>query len=707
MFDYGISGMKGVIGGQKIDRRRLAPKRLARFERGTRESSGKRITAVGIRSLIAVGMIAVMAVVATRAFLVKRVQYVSTLLDSLTFDHRIGALSSVISCAALLVVGRLYALQGSEFSKWRGIAEKQHKASVRVQGARGTVIDAMGRSLAVSVKAVSVGVHPSEVTDAPRVVDALSRILGRSAEEIKAKLAEKKPFVWLARGLPVSLAAELKPLKLDGVSMVQEFRRYYPQGGIAGPVLGRVSRDGDGLSGVERQFESVLKADDMRLPMRRDARGRLLNVTAPLGAGEVTGGLLREGSKNASGREALIRAAHDLSPVVREEGGVVAISLDSVVQGIVEEEFNRGEKESQAKRVFGMVMDAESGEVLSIAQSSSFNPNRFDKVDPVELRSAVLQDSFEPGSTLKPIVAALALDAGKVSATENINCENGRYQIGKHTIRDVHPSGVLSFGDVLVRSSNICMAKMGMRMGRSGLYAALRDFGFGAATDIELQGEAKGILRNVAQWSEIDQATHSFGQGISVTTLQLVQAYAALANGGLLVHPTLRKPNPNGRREARRVLSSASAKTVAEILTGVTEGEHGTGKNAAIAGVKVHGKTGTAQKARENGRGYDPDKILASFVGFVNAEEIGLSRKLVMLVAVDEPGVMPRWGGAVAAPVFKRAMSRILTHLLTTGSQDRGVQDRQNRDDTDGDTAHGELEEQRIANALGKSSRLS
>ncbi len=658
MFEYGVSGMKGVIGGQRVDRRRMkqSAKSWSRPQR-VQFGHANRLLTVFARFGCGVVAVLVLAGVAIKSSVAAIAHRISSFLDSLTFQHRISTLSSVICCGALLVVGRLYALQGSEFSKWQGIAEKQHKASVRVQGARGSVVDTMGRSLAVSVKAVSVGVHPAEITDLPRAVDSLARVLGKDPKEIRAKLSERKPFVWVARGLPVSLAAELKPLKLEGVSMVQEFRRYYPQGGIAGPVLGRVSRDGDGLSGVERQFESVLKADDLRLPMRRDARGRLMNVTSNAPNADV----------------ALVRSSHDVSPVVREEGQVVAISLDSVIQGIVEEEFNRGESESQAKRVFGLVMDAETGEILSLAQSSSFNPNRFDNVEPSELRSAVLQDNFEPGSTLKPIVAALALDAGKVSLNESIDCENGRYQIGKHTIRDVHPSGVLSFGEVLVRSSNICMAKMGMRMGKARLYSGLTAFGFGAPTKIELQGEARGILREVGKWSDVDEATHSFGQGVSVTALQMAQAYSALANGGLLVRPTLRKQQPGDRHEAVRVLSPNAAKSVAEILTGVTEGEHGTGKNAAIEGVKVHGKTGTAQKARANGRGYDPDKILASFVGFVNAEEIGLKRKLVMFVGVDEPGVTPRWGGAVAAPVFKRAMSRILTHLLTTGSSEPQV----------------------------------
>ena len=252
-----------------------------------------------------------------------------------------------------------------------------------------------------------------------------------------------------------------------------------------------------------------------------------------------------------------------------------------------------------------------------------------------------------------------------------LDCEGGRYRFGGHTIRDVHPIDTVSFSEVLVQSSNICMAKIGARMGIKRLHEALESFGFGKTTGLELKGEAAGILRAPERWRTIDIATHSFGQGVAVTALQLVQAYGALANGGLLVRPTLLKQPTGEPVESRRILRPETASTISQAIRGVTEAEHGTGKKAKISGVTVYGKTGTAQKARRDGRGYDPDRVLASFIGYVDGQEVGLDRRLVMLVIVDEPGVKPRWGGTLAGPIFRRSMERVLSHLLT---QDSGLQ---------------------------------
>ena len=312
-------------------------------------------------------------------------------------------------------------------------------------------------------------------------------------------------------------------------------------------------------------------------------------------------------------------------------------------------------------------MDADSGDILGMAQVPRFDPNKFENVSPEDLRNVLIQDSFEPGSTMKPLVAAAALESKVVSSTERMNCESGQYAFGKKVVRDVHPVGIVPFSEALVRSSNICMAKVGVRLGRDRLRKALSNFGFGATTEIELPGESKGILRPASEWKDIDVATHSYGQGVAVTALQIVQAYAALANGGYLVKPRIVKDEPHG--EAKPVVSSTVANKVAEILAGVTESGHGTGKQARISGLRVSGKTGTAQKASLKGRGYDTDRILASFIGFVDANAIGVDRRLVMLVAVDEPGVTPRWGGVLAAPVFKHSMERVLSHLLTNEGQ--------------------------------------
>lgn len=593
-------------------------------------------------------------------------------LDSIGASGRLSFLGACFTLMASLIAIRVCTLQTTEFEKWSKFASRQHDTSVMVQGARGNIYDRSGRSLAVSVRSVALGVHPEQLRERPDAAARLAELSGKPLSYIEEKLRETKPFVWIARGLPVSTEESFKPSESQGIQLVPEFRRYYPQGAILGPVLGRVGRDGEGLSGLERQFDATLRGRALRVSVRRDARGRLLNAIK-VDAEEADPMRLLERVRSGEIFSRLVQPlTGETAPeetVIRNEGDTVQLSIDAVIQGIVEEELNRGEQDGKAARVFGLVLDAENGELLALAQSSSFNPNVLDEITPRELKSAVLQDNFEPGSTLKPLVTAAALDAGVLNAGEMLDCENGSYRIGRHTIRDVHPQKVLSVGEVLVRSSNICMAKIGQRLGKERLYGALRNLGFGAPSGIELQGEAGGILRHQSKWSQVDEATHAFGQGISVTALQMAQAYGALANGGLLIHPTIIKRNGEPV-PSTRVFSRAHAAAVAEMLRGVTEGEHGTGRQAAIQGLTVFGKTGTAQKARVNGKGYDPDKILASFIGFVDGESIGVKRKLVMYVAVDEPAVRPRWGGTLAAPVFRRAMSRILSHLLTVDPEE-------------------------------------
>ncbi len=583
---------------------------------------------------------------------------------------RLGCQSLGLILLALIITTRLYSLQNVEFTKWQELAAKQHQTSIQIQGARGDVFDATGRTLATSVEAVSVGIHPRLIKDIEKTSKVLAGELGIAPQELQKRIESNRSFFWLERGLDKEVGKRLEQVTLPGVSAIKEFRRYYPQGTLAAPILGRVSRDGEGQAGIERRFNLELSAKSLNFPVRRDALGRL--VTASI-AGENT-----QSAPFMQGLFSIVNATKDaLSPesaeasspdyLFRKEGGDVSLTIDSFVQSILEEEFSKAAKTASAKRVYGMVMDADSGDILGMAQVPRFDPNKFENVSPEDLRNVLIQDSFEPGSTMKPLVAAAALENKVVSPNETMNCESGQYVFGKKIVRDVHPVGVVPFSEALVRSSNICMAKVGVRLGRDRLRRALSDFGFGATTNIELPGEARGILRPTSDWKDIDVATHSYGQGVAVTALQIVQAYAALANGGFLVKPRIVKDE--GKEAAKPVISRAVADKVAEILAGVTESEHGTGKQARISGVRVSGKTGTAQKASLNGRGYDTQRILASFIGFVDANAIGVDRRLVMLVAVDEPGVFPRWGGVLAAPVFKHSMERVLSHLLTNEGQ--------------------------------------
>jgi cell division protein FtsI (penicillin-binding protein 3) len=264
---------------------------------------------------------------------------------------------------------------------------------------------------------------------------------------------------------------------------------------------------------------------------------------------------------------------------------------------------------------------------------------------------------------IKPLVAAAALDAGVVTSHEQLDCEHGKYHYGTHIINDTHPNDIISFHDVVVRSSNIGMTKVGDRMGKERLYGALRRFGFGEVTGLHLPGETAGILRRPEGWSKVDIATHSFGQGVAVTPLQIARAMAAIANGGLL--PPLKIVLDAHYPPPVRVVSAAAAEETKSMLYGVVTAEKGTAPLAAIPGVQIGGKTGTAQKANPRGGGYLQGAYMASFVGFAEASAIGVPRLLTLIIVIDEPDNGSIYGGVVAAPVFRRVMQRTL-HLLAT-----------------------------------------
>ncbi len=570
---------------------------------------------------------------------------------------------------------RVIYLQAKQYSEWSEMALKQNSTAIEIQGARGTVYDRSGRLLAVSVEGLAVGIRPKAfLRDSAKIqekVEALATALEITPAEVEKQIRSSERFFWIARGANRSQFGKLNARSLPGVDLFPEFSRQYPQGELARMILGQVSSEGRGVAGIELSLDSRLQADKERISVRRDARGRLLEGPSGNDAGELHVPDLSMLELVSPAVATMDRSGIEKEVQIREEGGNISLSIDSTLQGILEEELHQGLQDAHAKRVVGVVMRAETGELLALGQalpqSGEFKreANRF--LSPEELRNPIAQDIFEPGSTFKPLVAAMALDQKKVSPNELINCENGHYPVGKYVVHDAHPVATVPFSEVLVRSSNVGIAKVGARLGAEGLREGIEKLGFGKSTASGLPGEQQGLLQQ-GRWGLIQVATNSFGQGISTTALQLVAAYAALANGGKLLKPSILKLSDAELQElsnSPQVFSPHTAKTITEILVGVTEDEEGTGKKASIEGLKVSGKTGTAQKPRKNGRGYEPDKVFASFIGYVETLEKGKPEHLVMFVGVDEPGVHPRWGGVVAAPVFKRAMERILAHKMT------------------------------------------
>lgn len=538
----------------------------------------------------------------------------------------------VILSLNVLLVSRLFTLQGRDHKDWMNKANKQHTTELEISGPRGSIFDARGRAMAVSLPTLAVGIHPNKVKDKSMVAAQLAPILKLKPSEVEQKLATDKKFIWLARGVERSSKKHLKNLKIQQLEMFDDFTRINPQGDVALQLVGKVGWDGKGLSGVESQFNQFLKGSTFQMPTARDAKGRFLNQFS----------------------------LASYVPESRQEGEELKLTIDTYIQNIVENETRKGLEDSKALRVFALVMDAETGEVLAMANSNK-NQDK-NKFSPEQLKVVVAQDSFEPGSTFKPLVAAAALDAGVVNDSEIMDCGSGLGNFGSYRVRDVHPIGKVPLAQVLIQSSNVCMAKIANRLGKQRLYESIAEMGFGQKSGIELSGEAKGILRHHKEWRPVSIATHGFGQGIAVTAIQLSRAYSALLNGGYLPKVSLIKQD---KIEKNQIFSNQNSKKILEMIKGVTEDAHGTGRPAKIAGLTVYGKTGTAQQPYRNGRGYDPDRILASFIGGVDGSEIGLNRKLIMFVAVDEPGVKPRWGGRLAGPVFRRSLEKILSYMLS------------------------------------------
>lgn len=540
-----------------------------------------------------------------------------------------------LACFWSVILGaRLLSLQVFNFELWQDWALRQHFAQVEVASERGPIYDRNGKLLAVSVPAGSIYVRPRQITNRKEVGERLSGLLGLSRDEIEKKLNTPSPFVWIKRQMPRAFAEKVDDWGLSGVGYVLEAKRYYPFNQAGSSLVGKVGIDGVGLSGVEALYEKQLHEEHVKTRVVRDALGKTMQFASDGGQ------------------------AFELP-----RGEALRLTIDADLQLIVDEELEKGRQASNAKQAYAVMIDSETGEVLAMSQAPSMNFNNPSTGAKDELTNRIVEAVFEPGSIFKPLVAAAAIDKGIARPEEMINCERGRFAVGRHTIKDVHPQGILSFRDVVVRSSNIGMTKIGMRMGSERLYEAIRTFGFGEGSDLGFPGESKGILRPESTWAFVDVATHAFGQGVAVTPLQIVRAVASIANGGKL--PRLQLLQSEQPFASKRVISEKTAGIVRDIMYGVVEDAHGTGKKGAIKGIRVGGKTGTAQKARQGGGGYAAGSYVASFVGFVDLAPLGIKQNITLIVSIDEPKAAVIYGGTLAGPVFHDIMLRSLQLIST------------------------------------------
>lgn len=534
-----------------------------------------------------------------------------------------------------LTASRAFYLQVVKRDYLIKLADRQHQKIVPLTPARGTIYDANGAALAVSVEMDSCYAEPKSIGDLGTAAVRLAPVLGMSREAVFKRLQGNRNFVWLQRRLTPDVVKRIRDLNIEGIGFVKETKRFYPNSEVAAHVIGFTGLDPEGLEGVERRYDSTILGGNGYLVTERDALGR--NVA-------LKGTVIQNGAM----------------------GHNVTLTLDKNLQYIAEKELAKAVEGSGARAGTAIVIDPQTGRVLAMANYPTFNLNAHASYAPPVWRNRAVADSYEPGSTFKTLLIAAALEEKVIRPGDSINCEGGSYAIGGRTIHDTHKYGRLSIPEVLKYSSNIGAAKIGSRIGASRLYTYLNNFGIGEKSGIDLPGETSGMLRQWSQWYGIDIATISFGQGVTASSIQLAAAFSAIANGGVLMKPYLvekvtdnegnvvKSFEPQARR---RVVSPETAKAVARMMEGVAA-EGGTGTSASVEGYRVAGKTGTAQKVDPVTKGYSASKRTASFIGFVPADR----PRLTILVMIDEPKTSP-YGGVVAAPAFSAIALQGLCYL--------------------------------------------
>ncbi len=549
-------------------------------------------------------------------------------------SRRIASVAILFALGFTTVLLRAIQLQVVQQVRLASEARDQYLRQLVLKPRRGMVTDRTGVPLAVSADAESVFADPEAFERAPTAaVQKLARALGTDARTLGRKVGQRSRFAWLKRRVSPAEAAAVRKLAVPGVGLVAESKRYYPKGSFAANLLGFVGDDGNGLEGLERAFDEVLRGEPSRVPSLRDGAGKTVLRDAP-------------------------------DPGRTREGARVELTIDQGLQLATEQALSRAVTGSHALSGMAIALDPATGELLALATWPTFNPNapRTGEV----LKNRAVTDTWEPGSTFKTFAIAGALDRGVLKANDAIDCGNGELAIGAHVIHDHAGLGWAGPSKILALSSNVGAARIGARLGREGLRDVLAAFGFGERTGIGLPGEHRGQLPPFR--SDIAVATASFGHGVTATALQVTAAMGAIANGGMLVRPRVLKRVidvasgevlEEGRPEpVRRVVQPEVAATVGRWLAGVIEHEKGTGRRARLDGWRAAGKTGTAQKADAVSGGYSADRHFSSFVGFAPLD----APRIAIGVFIDEPkGEI--YGGEVAAPAFKQIAEYALKML--------------------------------------------
>ena len=528
----------------------------------------------------------------------------------------------LIAGGFMVLAGRAVYLQGlnNDFLQQKG--QSRYSRVLEISANRGKITDRHGEALAISTPVKSVWAIPEEVQFSSQQRGKLAALLEMPPREIDRRLNEATGFVYLKRQISPDAAERVSELRIAGLFQNREYRRYYPGGEVMAQVLGFTGADDAGQDGIELAFQSTLAGKSGSRRVIKDRLGQIVEDTESI-------------------REA-------------QNGRDLTLSLDAKLQNLAFSQLKLALDKHKAKAGAIVVLDARTGEVLALANLPTYNPNNRSRLSGAQLRNRVITDTFEPGSTLKPFTVALAVEQGKITPATMIPTASGSLAIGKAVIHDAHRFGDMTAAQVIQRSSNVGAARIALSLPAEAMWGMFDKVGFGSAPRLGFPGEASGKLRAFKNWRPIEQATMSYGHGISVSLLQLARAYTIFAGDGELMPLSLLRVD--APLTGRQVISPATAHKLRDMLELAVQ-PGGTAPGARVMGYRVAGKTGTAHK-EENG-GYAKHKYVSSFVGFAPAS----APRLVIAVMLDEPSAGQYFGGAVAAPVFSAVMGGALRML--------------------------------------------
>ncbi len=531
-----------------------------------------------------------------------------------------------------ILVLRLLYIQVVKHGFYKKIADEQHTVSLEIAPKRGTIFDRNMKVLAVNLHSDSIFANPRIMKDKRKAAGAISRILGLSEDFVYERLSKNKSFVWIKRKVSPEASARIKALKIGGIDIIQESERSYPDKALACHVIGTVDIDNNGLEGLELYYDKYLKGEPGWVVSTRDAKRKLLE-------------------------------SYQYEYIPPKNGLNLVLTIDEVIQSIAERELAKTFNKFNAKGASIVVMDPRTGDILALANMPNYDLNDAKNRSKESIRNRAINDFFEPGSVFKIVAASAVLEEKAVGLSDKFDCENGEWHMGRRILHDHTPHGIMTFKEIIEKSSNIGTVKVALRMGQEKMYKYMKLFGLYEKTGIDLPGEVSGINRPIKGWSKVSMYAIPMGQEVTTTALQLTCAIAVIADNGYRVRPRVVRQitDPAGRvikefpvNVPNRVLSTDTVLKMRSVLNGVVNS--GTGKKAKMEDYESGGKTGTAQKVEQGT--YSHNRFVGSFIGFAPVDK----PVLAVVVCVDEPHPV-YYGGDVAAPVFRNVVNDTLRYL--------------------------------------------